>query len=819
VRARLGLLLVVLSTSAIAVWQQARQLSTTTMTAGSPMADRGFSEAAAFDGGFVLVWEDDRAGSYPTRVWGARFARSGAPLDATSIELDPAVPLHQWDPAVRCVDRRCLVAWGQDVVGPSSRLWDVERGTFGTVVHLSPTARAIEASARPSIATDGTQYLVVWRETIGRVAGRFVSLDGLPLGPSFDVATAPSFAEVSVVWGEAGWAIAAPAAYGRPFPIWLRVLDRSGTPTGPTWAVGETMREGVRPALAAYDGGFITAFFPVDAGTDAGEPYLAFRRFGAAGPIDPAPVVLDTDLGRSDPVVWLDGDEVQALWTSGPDLEAMRFNVNSYALVNRPQVISQVGWGSHPRAGPAGSTALVSWWAEGPSEVPFEGRFGAALVQGRPALSATPVNVDLPVREANVQPRVSWAGANALIGWTLVLGGRSQMLVRAVEPTGAPLGPAFSIATGDEHGGADLVFDGRQAWVAFSTGQRVRLQRLDEGGLMGQPIDLSAPVPIVDAPRAAASSALIAAAWVEEDTGSAVLVRLARTDGGLIGASPTELAIGAQRGPPPSVAVSVDRVAVAYQNGYQLFVALLDHDGTIVANTLVGQHLRAQPSIASDGKQFLVLFTQQNSGDVKGFFVDGPTLTPQFLVAEADVLFGDIGYPTRPRLAFDGTTYLAVWSYASPDGGGFNLRSRALFVDGGLGPIEVVTDSVGDHVEPAIAVRASSEDVLFAWVDPSGPSSQVFVRARTSDAGPAPDGGAADSGTLDAGATADAGSPEPDDGGTNDAGLGDQRASLRVMSCAVVSGPASLTLGLVLALRRRRALTPPSRTSPRRPSR
>jgi hypothetical protein len=140
--------------------------------------------AVAFDGtSYLVVWETRQGGLADVR--GARVSPDGAVL-ASGLLISGA-PLHQTQPAVACASGACLVAWrdgrtgGPDVYGA--------RVSGATVVDPDglPISRAGSSQGRPSIASDGSGYLVVWNDTrsgTGDVYGTRVSAVGEILDPS-----------------------------------------------------------------------------------------------------------------------------------------------------------------------------------------------------------------------------------------------------------------------------------------------------------------------------------------------------------------------------------------------------------------------------------------------------------------------------------------------------------------------------------------------------------------------------------------------------------------------------------------------------------
>lgn len=138
--------------------------------------------------GYGVVWADRRSGSY--QIYGARVNSNGIVQDTQGILLSPGG--EQLEPAIAWSGSGYLVAWKEfigssyDVVG--IRL-DANMQPVGTSIII---ASADLDQSQPSIAWNGTKYLVAWRDQRTGVApfyytdilGTFVTNAGalMPIG-------------------------------------------------------------------------------------------------------------------------------------------------------------------------------------------------------------------------------------------------------------------------------------------------------------------------------------------------------------------------------------------------------------------------------------------------------------------------------------------------------------------------------------------------------------------------------------------------------------------------------------------------------------
>ncbi|MEO0081995.1 MAG: hypothetical protein ABIL25_06865 [candidate division WOR-3 bacterium] len=146
---------------------------------------------------FFVVWQDKRNSGNDEDVYGTRVSGSGQVLDTAGIPVAVAAK-PQLRPSVASSGTGYLVTW-QDLRNEATTGDDVYacRVTAAGVV-LDPSgiavSRAAETQERPKLASDGTNYLIVWgdeRNGSGDVysarvssAGAVLDPAGLPIHPS-----------------------------------------------------------------------------------------------------------------------------------------------------------------------------------------------------------------------------------------------------------------------------------------------------------------------------------------------------------------------------------------------------------------------------------------------------------------------------------------------------------------------------------------------------------------------------------------------------------------------------------------------------------
>jgi hypothetical protein len=131
--------------------------------------------AIAFDGqDWLVVFQDRRAGAYLS-IYGVRVRADGTVLDAggfaivTQIDPTSSTLVRQARPAVAFDGTNYLVVWADR---RSARSWDIYGSLVtreGTVLNAGgfPVSAGATNEVSPAVAFDGTNYLVAWQDSRG----------------------------------------------------------------------------------------------------------------------------------------------------------------------------------------------------------------------------------------------------------------------------------------------------------------------------------------------------------------------------------------------------------------------------------------------------------------------------------------------------------------------------------------------------------------------------------------------------------------------------------------------------------------------------
>jgi hypothetical protein len=134
--------------------------------------------AVAFDGtNYLVVWQDYRNGAWD--IYGARVSPLGIVLDSAGMPISTAGD-SQYFPAIAFNDSNYLVVWQGNQSG-SWHIYGVRVNSSGVVLDPNPVliSNLQNYGTSPSVASDGTNYMVVWSN--GDIYGSRVNQAGIVL--------------------------------------------------------------------------------------------------------------------------------------------------------------------------------------------------------------------------------------------------------------------------------------------------------------------------------------------------------------------------------------------------------------------------------------------------------------------------------------------------------------------------------------------------------------------------------------------------------------------------------------------------------------
>lgn len=615
----------------------ARVLDPVGLPVGSPTFGRNPNVAS--DGqDYLVIWEDYRS-SFTGYVYGQRFTAAGVALDPGGFQISPSLDQDQV-PVAAYGAGTYLVVWADFSAG-ALRIWGARVTPTGAV--LDPLGIPISSGSNeygPSVAFDGTNFLVTWDNNANVLAARVT-----PSGVVLDVPP------ITVTSGRS-------SAAGFDGQDFLLLFNRGADVYG---------------ARVATDGGVLDPTgFPVSAGSWS-EYYPSI----ACAPPRCAGVWIDNrDAGsylvygaRVDPSGTVIDDAGVPFMGSDSYRPAIAFNGTNYLIASDQRVTGQapnvygtlasptaftpitpggdlfstaVAAQDDPRAASDGTDYLLVWSDERNLATTGQDIFAARVARDAGLLdpSGFPIST-APGRQ--LLPTVTFTGSDYLVAWLdyrdggsspAIWGARVSQGGGVLDPNGFPIttpGPIGSLQLAALDGGALAVWeDGRNQ---ADSGTDLSFARLDPRGTVLDPGGL----PLVIAPNSQVSPALDSdgtsaiVAWTDYRSGTSADVYAARidSDGTVSPPNGQPIATGPQDEREPAIAMGHSQALVVWEDtrdsgttGVDLYASRLGPDLTVLDPggfvLAAAPDTQRDPSAAFDGAEYLV--TWEESRNSRGFF-------------------------------------------------------------------------------------------------------------------------------------------------------------------------------------------------------
>ena len=210
--------------------------------------------AVAFGGGhYLAVWTDGRA---PGGVYGTRYDLDGRVLDANGIAIATGAV---FEPSAAHNGKQWLVVWQDYRNGSDYDVFAARVSAAGTVLDPAGIPVTVESGNQltPSVASDGTGWLVVWGTDVGPgVFGARVAADGSVSDPSgLTISTTGRLRQRAraAAWDGAEWLVVfEDFRSGTQTDVYGARVAPNGTVLDPTgFAIATSTGTKVSPSVAA----------------------------------------------------------------------------------------------------------------------------------------------------------------------------------------------------------------------------------------------------------------------------------------------------------------------------------------------------------------------------------------------------------------------------------------------------------------------------------------------------------------------------------------------------------------------------------------
>ncbi len=346
--------------------------------ATSTAADNQQMPYVSFDGtNYLVAWYDRRDGSNYD-IFGARVNTSGTVQEPSGISISN-IDVTQVTPAVISYSGQWLVAWRDSRNGSYNDIYGSRISTSGTVT--DPSGILIAASAqtqgKPAVASDGTNYLVVWQEDRGG-------------GPPFDI-------------------------YG------MRIDSTGNELDGDAIAISTNAGSQEYPAVAFdNDSIYLVVWQDNRSGT---EDIYGCRVTTSGNVLDGPGIAISTATGRQRfPSVAFDGTNFLVVWgderngVSTDDIYGTLVQPNGNVVSPGGNVIADdANWQDNPSVAFDGTNYLVVWDDYG-SGTFNEDIYGVRVNQSGSPVDASSIAIST-ASNGQYRPVVSFDGTNYMVVW------------------------------------------------------------------------------------------------------------------------------------------------------------------------------------------------------------------------------------------------------------------------------------------------------------------------------------------------------------------------------------------------------------------
>jgi hypothetical protein len=707
--------------------------------------------------------------TYPARLDPTIFVE----FELTAVQLGPS-PYTESNPAIAFDGTNFLVVWEDTRTGASIDILGARVSQAGSVLDATsfPISMSLYDQTNPSVAYNGTEYLVVWSDNrMGNadVYGQRVRPNGTLDGGEFSISSgagdqkAPDVAALG-----ASWAVVWQDSRNGTPNIYSTLIGSSGivqSPSGVALEAGTVQQQ--KPAVACSAAGCLAAWEHGPYWTQ--HPHAA--RLSAAGtPLDVPSLELRTSAGYSLGLdVAFDGSNYLAVWqdygTGTFDVLGARVS-SAGALLDAPDGFAIAAAPGHQVAPKVAFTGAQYWvvWEDtrsGPSDSRSEADvYGARVQTDGTVMDPAGIIVSQSVHQQAL-PATAAAGAQSLTVWedhrdTVVGISPSDVFGTFVSSAGAVSSASgLSISRSADRQVTPVVATngGSSFFLAFADSGVSGAANYDLIGVgltyENQPV-VASPTVISAGPGSQLAPDIdfdgtnFVVVWQDARNGDANYdIYAARVDAGFHLLDANGIAVSTAPG-------NQTRPSIAWNAGAQRhLIAWADERSGVSARDIYASRLAANgavvdpsgieisgasgqqslPAVASDGSRWLIAWQDARNGggtdDIHAAIADNaatPVLNPADLTVSAQP-----NAQQQVRVAFNGSSYLAIWQDARQGPTNSDLFAARIdtagnLVDGALG-IGIATSPFNEF-RPTVAPTGTG--YLFAWRQDRNGTNQTF---------------------------------------------------------------------------------------------
>src|SRR6266545_2102639 len=425
---------------------------------------------------FLVAWADERnrveSGS---DVYGSRLTADGTVLDPAGIAISTA-PAHQHQVAVASRGDNFLVVWIDERFGAQEDdVYGARVADDGTVLDAGgiPISTEPQDAYAPSVASDGTNYLVAWGDPRGNdIYGARVTGEGIVLDPDgFPISTAAqSQYSPSIGWNGSNYLVVWTDDRGGSGDIYMARVSPNGEVLDPDGILASLSANPQYVASIAWDGeNYLVVWEDGRTGSYNSRDIYAARLSADGQILDGTgiPIALAPER-QHDPIVAWNGTNYLVVWQ---DASWSPFPIKGARVTPAGQVLDPGGFGistmssNLPVAVAASAeNSLVLWGAA-------DGVYGARVAPSGLVLDPDGIRISPAGSAGAGAPAGAWSGTTYLAVWAArgsgqdfnVYGARVTTSGTVLDPQGVPI----VTASGDQ-GGPSVAWGNSSYLVAWA---------------------------------------------------------------------------------------------------------------------------------------------------------------------------------------------------------------------------------------------------------------------------------------------------------------------------------------------------------------
>ena len=384
----------------------------------SPNTLPKYGPALAFNGtNYLVAWAEYRAPQFD--IYGARVTPAGTVLDAAGLALVQGTDSQDY-PQLVARGTEYLMTW-IDYRSGNADIYASRVSAAGTMLDGQGVALVVapDYQTLPSVATNGTGYLVAWQDprTTDIYAGR-MNLTGGVLDPNgFMISPAPnSEQEVAMAFDGTNYLVVWQDNRGQSVDLYGIRVSANGTVLDPSaFVISNAMGNQLLPSVAFDGTNYLVAW--QDSRVSAYDIYAA-RVTPAGTVLDPNGILLcDRGSWQQRPKVAFDGINSLVVWSSSDaNYTLIGTRVSKAGAVLDPAFITI-------SSGPLGildyslgfdGTNYLAVWTDGRSSANHSEIYGARISRSGAVLDPTGIAITAEPQQQS-QPVLGFDGTNYLV--------------------------------------------------------------------------------------------------------------------------------------------------------------------------------------------------------------------------------------------------------------------------------------------------------------------------------------------------------------------------------------------------------------------